>query len=246
MIRDDRRELNDRFIKVFKLLEERGEIIKNDRNGKGMGDFAEKILGNRAYGHIIRAFLNPDDNRCIDYRHARILCQEYGVNESYMLDGEGSPFGFDIPQPKPEVIADTSFVGNILFTTTEAFAGTAVDVGGFAKEDLEYFSIPGIAGGGLVAFPIKGNSMEPVIMDGDIVICREISGLHEIRENKIYAVKSNGHLWVKYVQRITNHKGRVTHLKLISANHLEHDPFEEEVNEYTRLYQVIRRISDLQ
>lgn len=246
MIRDDRRELNDRFIKVFKLLEERGEIIKNDRNGKGMGDFAEKILGNRAYGHIIRAFLNPEDNRCIDYRHARILCQEYGVNESYMLDGDGSPFGFDIPQPKPEVVADTNFVGNILFTTTEAFAGTAVDVGGFAKEDLEYFSIPGIAGGGLVAFPIKGNSMEPVIMDGDIVICREISGLHEIRENKIYAVKSNGHLWVKYVQRITNHKGRVTHLKLISANHLEHDPFEEEVNEYTRLYQVIRRISDLQ
>jgi hypothetical protein len=245
MIRDDRRELNERFVKVFKLLEERGEIIKNDRNGKGMGDFAEKILGNRAYGHIIRAFLNEDDNRCIDYRHARILCREYGVNESYMLDGEGSPFGFDIPQPQPEVIANMDAIGNILFTTTEAFAGTAVDVDGFAKEDLEYFTIPGIAGGGLVAFPINGNSMEPVIMDGDIVVCREISGLHEIKENKIYAVKNNGQLWVKYVQRITNNKGRVTHLKLISANHLEYDPFEEEVNEYTRLYQVIRRISDL-
>ena len=31
MIRDDRVELNNRFIKVFQLLEERGEIIKNDR-----------------------------------------------------------------------------------------------------------------------------------------------------------------------------------------------------------------------
>lgn len=244
MIRDDRRQLNERFIKVFKLLEERGEVIKNDRNGKGMGDFAEKILGNRAYGHIIRAFLNPADNRCIDYRHARILCDEYGVNESYMLDGMGTPFGFDIPQPQPAAVA-AGAVGNILFTTTEAFAGAAVDVGGFAKEDLEYFSIPGIAGGGLVAFPISGNSMEPVIKDDDIVICREISGLHEIKENKIYAVKSNGQLWVKYVQRITNQKGRVTHLKLISANHLEYDPFVEEVNEYTRLYRVVRRISDL-
>ena len=244
MIRDDRRELNERFIKVFKLLEERGEIIKNDRNGKGMGDFADKILGNRAYGHIIRAFLNPDDNRCIDYRHARTLCQEYGVNESYMLDGLGTPFGFDIPQPQPEASANSK-VGNILFTTTEAFAGTALDIGTSPQEDLEFFSIPGIAGGGVVAFPINGNSMEPVIMDQDIVICREISGLHEIKENKIYAVKNNGQLWVKYVQRITNSKGRVTHLKLISANHLEHDPFVEEVNEYTRLYQVIRRISDL-
>ncbi len=156
----------------------------------------------------------------------------------------GTPFGFDIPQPQPAAVA-AGAVGNILFTTTEAFAGAAVDVGGFAKEDLEYFSIPGIAGGGLVAFPISGNSMEPVIKDDDIVICREISGLHEIKENKIYAVKSNGQLWVKYVQRITNQKGRVTHLKLISANHLEYDPFVEEVNEYTRLYRVVRRISDL-
>ena len=56
MIREDRQQLNDRFIKVFRLLEERGDIILNDRNGKGMGDFAEKLLGNRAYGHIVRAF----------------------------------------------------------------------------------------------------------------------------------------------------------------------------------------------
>jgi hypothetical protein len=59
MIREDRLDLNERFRKVFSLLEERGDIVKNDRSGKGMGDFAEKILGNRAYGHIIRAFLNP-------------------------------------------------------------------------------------------------------------------------------------------------------------------------------------------
>mgnify|MGYP000147374523 CR=1 FL=1 len=44
MIREDRVQLNERFIKVFKLLEERGEIVKNDRGGKGMGDFAEKLL----------------------------------------------------------------------------------------------------------------------------------------------------------------------------------------------------------
>ena len=68
MIREDRLELNERFIKVFKMLEERGEIVKNDRGGKGMGDFAERILGNKSYGHIIRAFLNPEDKRCIDYR----------------------------------------------------------------------------------------------------------------------------------------------------------------------------------
>ncbi len=244
MIRDDRRQLNERFIKVFKLLEERGDIVKNDRGGKGIGDFAEKILGNRAYGHIVRAYLNDDDKRCIDYQQARKVCREYNINESFLIDGIGTPFGFDLPAPKYADIMPAR-KGNILFTTVEAFAGTAVDVGGFAAEDHDYFSIPGLAGSGLVSFAIKGNSMEPVISNGDIVICREIAGAHEIKDNKIYAIKNNGHLWVKYVQKLPNAKGLITKLKLISANHLEHEPFMEEMNEHTRLYQVIRRVSDL-
>ncbi len=244
MIREDRRQLNDRFIKVFRLLEERGDIVKNDRSGKGIGDFAEKILGNRAYGHIVRAYLNEDDKRCIDYQQARIICREYGINESYLIDGIGTPFGFDLPAKhyqEPAVISQ----GNILFTTVEAFAGTQVDAGGFATEDLEFYSIPGVSGSGLVSFAIKGNSMEPVISNGDIVICREISGAHEIKDNKIYAVKNNGSLWVKYVQRLPDKRGRIARLKLISANHLEHEPFIEEVNEHTRVYQVIRRVCEL-
>ena len=245
MIREDRRQLNDRFRKVCRRVEERGEIIKNDRNGKGIGDFAEKILGNRAYGHIIRAFLNKNDNRCIDYRQARILCQEYNVNESYMIDGIGSPFGLELPK-RPEFKEEAGpYRGNILFTSTEAFAGTTVGADDFDVEENQFFSLPGLTGNGLVAFPINGNSMEPVIQDNDIVICRETSSLQDIRDNRIYAVKSNGQLWVKYIQKITDKKGRITHLRLISANHLEHDPFVEEVGEYTRLYEVIRRISDL-
>ena len=85
--------------------------------------------------------------------------------------------------------------------------------------------------------------MEPVILNDDIVVCREVERLDDVKDNEIYAVKSNGSLWVKYVQRIY-HGSRVTHLKLISANHLEHDPFIEEVNIHTRLYRVIRKISD--
>ncbi|MBE2206776.1 MAG: helix-turn-helix transcriptional regulator, partial [Saprospiraceae bacterium] len=103
----------------------------------------------------------------------------------------------------------------------------------------------GQSGGGLVSFAIKGNSMEPVISNGDIVICREVAGAHEIKDNRIYAIKNNGSLWVKYVQRLPDNRGRTARLKLISANHLEHEPFIEEVNEHTRVYHVIRRVSNL-
>jgi hypothetical protein len=241
MIGEDRLQLNDRFIKVFQMLEDKGVIIKNDRSGKGIGDVAEKVLGNKGYGHIIRAFLNAEDKRVISYSQARMFCREYGINEDYLLDGTGSPFGFDIPQ-RTSFEPAAGFKGNILFTTAEAFAGVAIDVE--KTEDKSWFSLPGIDGNGLVAFHIKGNSMEPVILNNDIVVCREIERFDQLKDNDIYAIKSNGALWVKYIQRVF-HGGRITHLKLISANHLEHDPFIEEVSIHTRLYKVIRKITNL-
>ena len=243
MITEDRKQLNDRFIHVFQILEDRGVVVKNDRKGKGMGDFAEKLLGNRQYGHIIRAYLNEEDRRVISYSQARTLCREYGINESYMLDGLGSPFGMDIPASHSDSSSDVS--NNILFTTTEAFAGAAMDQGSFFKESNSFFSLPGLnTSNKYVAFPINGNSMDPIIHNGDIVVCRPIERIEDIEDNGIYAIKNNGAVWVKYVQKIYL-QGRLDKLKLISANHLEHDPFVEDVNMHTKLYKVIRKISDI-
>ena len=87
--------------------------------------------------------------------------------------------------------------------------------------------------------------MEPQIMHMDTIICREIAGVHDIKDNEIYAVKSNGSMWVKHVQKIENDRGQVTALRLISTNHFEYDPFEEDVTPETRLYKVIKRICNL-
>lgn len=242
MITTERIQLNQRFVQVFEMLEARGDIVKNDRDGKGMGDFAERLLGNRGYSHIIRAFLNPEDRRVIDYHHARILCREYGINEHWMLHGKGVPFG-RTPATRAEEMESTS--GQILFTTTQAFAGASIGADSFHQEQATYFSLPGLRGSDMVAFPISGNSMEPVIANGDIVICKPIESLDRIRDNEIYAIKSNGAVWVKYIQKLTDTQNRVHHLRLISANYLEHDPFEEEVNEHTRVYKVVRRIAEI-
>lgn len=242
MIGDDRIELNKRFIQVFQQLQERGDIVKSDRSGKGIGDFAEKVLGNRAYGHLVRAFLNPDDKRVIDYKHARIFCREYKVNEAYLLEGVGAPFGLELPETISESAKNST--GNILFTTTEAFAGTAIDIGK-GQDKVEFFSLPGVKGSSLVAFPVNGDSMEPIIQDGDIVVCKQVNLISDIRDNRIYAVKNNGSLWIKYVQKILDNRAKVKQLKLISANYLEYDPFYEDINEHTRLYQVIKKISEL-
>ncbi|MCB0527132.1 MAG: S24 family peptidase [Saprospiraceae bacterium] len=244
MIKEDRIELNKRFMHAFKLLEERGAIVKNDRSGKGVGDVAEKVLGNKAYGHIVRAFLNPGSKRVIDYGQAQSFCRAYDINEAWLLHGIGNPFGFEAPGDAflNDKVGLTGG-GNILYTTIRAFAGSTL--GDESREDNTYFSIPGVSGTGLVAFQIDGNSMDPVIRHGDIVVCKSVENLNDIRDNEIYAVRSNGSVWVKYVQKIFNNRGRITRLKLISANYFDNDPFEEEVNETTRLYKVVRKISNI-
>jgi len=173
MIREDRIALNERFIHVFRKLEEQKKIVKNDRSGKGVGDLAEKVLGNRAYGHIIRAFLRGDNKRVIDYGQAKKFCDIFKVNESYLLRGEGEPFGM---------------------------------------------------------------TLQNVLKDSD----------NSPRDNEIYAIKTDGSLWVKYVKKIKDGQGRIIKLNLISANNLEHDPFEIEVSQFTRLYKVKSRINQVQ
>ena len=246
MIKQDRIDLNNRFRKVFELLEERGDVVLNDRSGRGMGDFADVVLGNRAYGHIIRAFLNPTDKRVIDYAAARNVCRHFGVNEAFLIDGMGTAFGIELPSRGQSYSnAPIMPMGNILFTTAEAFAGSTIEagLGGSATEDNQYFSVPGVSGSGFVAFPVNGNSMDPIIQNQDIVICQAVENLNEIRDNEIYAVKSNGALWIKYIRQIKDADG--LKFKLISANHLEHDPFTEDVNDSTRVFKVVRRISDV-
>ena len=76
-------------------------------------------------------------------------------------------------------------------------------------------------------FSFDGSSVKGFqsINDSDLVVCREIAGVHEINDNKIYAVKNNGSLWVKYVQRIFDKNGRAVQLKMVSAKPLPAFPF---------------------
>jgi len=249
MIPEGRVGLNRRFIRVFQLLVERGDIVMNDRGGRGIGDFAQDILG-KPYSHIIRAFLNEEDKRCIDYHHVDRLCALYGASRRYLLEGKGSPFGEESSYggENRETLSYSETgqnLGNICYTHLEAFAGNALDWDSFRQEDRDFFRIPGLEGPELYAFPVKGNSMTPVIDEGDIVVCRPLRNWGDFRENKIYAINESGSIWVKYVQREKPTPSGGTRLKLISANHLEHDPFQMDLSEHTRLFQVIRRISAL-
>lgn len=242
MISDERRAMNDRFKVAFELLEDRGAVVKNDRRGRGIKAFASKVLGKPTHGHIIRAYVSDTNARCISYEQAKRVCYHYGVNEAYLLHGQGEPFGEALPTA--EVLTPDGPVCNTVLTTAAAFASSPLDGDSFVKEEVRSFHIPGITGTGHVAFPVRGDSMEPEIKSGDHVVCRPLDDLSTVRDNQVYAIYHNGKTMVKYVQKKLDRKTkRITGLRLLSANYLEHEPFEEEVNTSTKLFEIVARIT---
>lgn len=232
--------LNQRFIMVYQELEKRGEVIKNSRE-KSKSAFAKKL---KTKGHIIDYWLRGD--RKITYDQAKSLCQCFGVSEAYMFQGEGTAFPNKKPLPSPEQkladVLNISFSPNILFTNVEAFSSNTVSVD--LLEESQRFHIPGVFGD-LVAFNINGNSMSPTITNGDMVICMPLENTNELEDNDVYAVVANNSVWVKRVQRCYDRYGRCTHLKLISDNSVEFDPFLVELKEVRKLLKVKRRLTGL-
>ncbi|WP_264790009.1 S24 family peptidase [Aureispira anguillae] len=253
--------LNERFKIIFQHLVDKGEIVKSSRN-KGMSSFAEKIMGNKSYGHIIRAYLKEGDSRTITYTQAKRLVKYYHVNWSYMFDGVGEIFAADnvlsseensppkeglAGSPKSDDVYTKTNVPkhktNIVFSSISAFASSTVDVG--VHENSERFYIPGMQGEH-IAFYIKGESMTPTIADGDMVICRSLDSHERIVENEIYAiVTSSGNVMVKRVQKILNKYKQVQGIKCISDNYLEHDPFTLSINEVRKLLKVERKLTEI-
>ena len=238
---EERQALNRRFKTVYQLLTKRGEIIKNNRQ-KSKTIFAEK-LGTK--GHIIDKYL--DDRRFITYPQAKLLCAKYQVSELYLFQGIGKPFDpsqTKLPdsEEKLAMALGINFSPNILFTNVEAFASNTVGVD--LLEENQRFHIPGVTGD-LVAFNIQGNSMAPTIMTGDMVICAPLEDKNEMIDHEVYAVVTSNSVFVKRVIRYFDRLKNWTHLKLISDNNTEFDPFILEIAEVRKLLKVKRKLTGL-
>ncbi|MEM7105187.1 MAG: S24 family peptidase [Bacteroidota bacterium] len=250
-VHSDRIELNNRFKTVFRLLTIHGKIVKNHRK-LSKSAFARKL---KTKGHIIDKYLQG--NRKITYAQAKRLCQEYGINEAFMFQGVGNPFQVTGPtfngafinhktkekakvgnSQKPE----GSKLSNILFTNIKAFASDALYME--TGEHNELFHIPGLQGD-FVAFNIAGNSMTPTVCHGDMVICVALSSLNEVEENEIYALVTENSIRVKRLRRIYNESGKLSHLKLISDNFIEHDPVVIQATEVRQIFKVEKRLTGL-
>ena len=100
-------------------------------------------------------------------------------------------------------------------------------------------SLPWLRGNGFLLVHVRGTSMWPTLLDGDVVALREIFSLNDLTSGKIYAVVKEGEGWVKRVYKPDNGE---PHLEMTSDN-VGFPSFRLELEEGITIYEVMAGFS---
>lgn len=235
----DRNAINERFKKVFEALKAEGQIVKGNREGKSLENFAEK-LGTK--GHIIRRCLRSE--RKITPEQAELLCQHYLVRRAYLQNGSGEMFLSAAERQYLEQsngVLLTKPTGRVFQSSAAAYASSTLDV--TELETGQYYDLPGIEGS-FVAFQVSGKSMEPTISEGDTVLCQALEDKRELKEGEIYAVITQQQaIMIKRVERKCDEQGNWKGLRLISDNASECPVFDIALEELRQLFLVRHKVA---
>ncbi len=225
------------FKQIFEALQFNKVIVKKHQHKLDEGEYNKRTFAQKLGTHsgVVPAILSGD--RGVTEKIINNLCRYFDVNEAFIRMGEGRMFA------ENEAAAEPSFFGaaNILFSAIHATAGDHISDEALAEEDIR-FGIPGLQGN-LFAFNVKGNSMEPLLQEGDMVFCRHVENSKYLRRDEIYAVYAEGQVRIKYIEM--EHDAYEPQLKLISHNDIEHPPIYVNANQGVKIYQVVHFLTDM-
>ncbi len=219
--------VNQRFKQVFTYLEKNNLI-------KGKSDIA-KHLG--TYNHVINSILKGDRNITIEQLNK--LVDLFNLNANFMFGH--SELMIQKQSANARAISDYAGRQNIVLVRQKAMAGYAV-----GAQDPEYiadlprFSVPGMEGS-LVAFEISGDSMQPTITNGDIVVCEPVERGEPIRESNVYIVVTDT-VVAKRIHQVKA-EGEIVGFELVSDNTV-YRPYRVELDEVKQILKVKSRLTN--
>ncbi|MEO5581920.1 MAG: S24 family peptidase [Saprospiraceae bacterium] len=154
----------------------------------------------------------------------RKVCKLYDINISYLLTGTGEMFSG--PKNKNDlriltVVTDVHNEERIVHVPVPAQAGYVSDLADSVfYSELPTYSLPDFrfSQGTHRSFDVSGDSMEPILEDGDIVVCSFIEPgqwLHGIKDDHVYVIVTTTDIIVK---RIKNQLRSKQSFQLISDN----------------------------
>ena len=148
-----------------------------------------------------------------------LLCSEYNISASYLLTGEGTMFnnGNELPVAHHT----TSPKEGIPLIPLSAMAGALTGEQTVLEYECERYVVPAFNGADFL-IPVKGNSMNPTYLSGDIVACQRVpmAGLF-FQWNKPYVLDTAQGPLIKRIKPGSDKQ----HVLIVSDNE-QYDPFE--------------------
>lgn len=173
--------------------------------------------------------------------------EKYQLSPAFLFEGKGDPFnsGNSGDFRVVTLMVDQHGKENIVHVPVPAQAGYASGMATQTmREELPVYSLPDYQykGGTFRSFDVSGDSMEPVLEDGDKVVCSFVEPIywkHSIKSGQVYVVVTTDDVLVK---RIENNILTSGSLKLISDNDY-FNPYDVPLSEVKEIWHVKTRIS---
>ena len=132
------------------------------------------------------------------------LVVNLGVSKEWLMDGTDLPFGKTPVRVDGEVMASANGGGTPVYDV-DVTAGVASGRNElFASENIVgWVNLPNMSPNCRIV-RVSGDSMAPVINDGDFIAVREVSNPNQIYWGQIYVVQLDDFRLVKYLRRHTD------------------------------------------
>ena len=187
--------------RVIEIMNELFKVIEMNPN-----QLADSLDMKRTQG--IYDILNPDKKVGISKNMADKICSKFpNIKKSYLLTGEGSIINEEDPERKekeisisPSDIKEGEYSGALVYNI-DGTCGIAEREMAFTRDNIVgSVNLPEINKESKI-IRANGDSMEPVIFDGDRVVIRQIFNFDEIFYGQIYLILLEEYRMIKYIRR---------------------------------------------
>lgn len=169
------------------------------------------------------------------------ICDHFNISADWMMYGERDMYrNVHIPKAVASSPESSKYLLNIIFVDTAAHADY---LNNFNNEEylrsLEAYSIPGFKDGNFRMFEVLGDSMQPALIENDIVVVKVIENYKKIEDGTICVLVSKNGIVVK---RVYNLPEEATILVLKSDNE-KYKPFKVSFDELLEVWEVKAKIT---
>jgi phage repressor protein C with HTH and peptisase S24 domain len=155
------------------------------------------------------------DERDVPVELIRKAIERFDFNPQYLFSGEGDPLQSPEKQSGPvlTIAVDENNEERIIHVPVSAQAGYMDQFNDpVYMKDLPSFSLPGFAFKHATyrAFDISGDSMEPTVYSGEIVVCSYVDPdlwLSNVRSDYVYVIVTTGDIVIKRVRNTLRSHG---------------------------------------